>query len=204
MRRHFHRCPNLRVITLDVTDLPRGRGQGKAVLEELCEAKKLTPCVGLVECDLLPLRQKRELLVARATRLRKEEGGSTRLAGPTPERAEQLVGLRYELLEERRQIVEANREIEAQITFATDTMSPEGRLEEPALAGAGLTVRVDEALERLRVRRLDDLDRALEAMDGADYGICATCRGTIALDRLSLHPSAHVCEPCARKGLPAS
>jgi len=43
--------PNLRIIALDATDLLGGRGHGKAVLEELCEAKKLTPCVGLVECD---------------------------------------------------------------------------------------------------------------------------------------------------------
>ena len=206
MRQHFHRCPNLRVVALDVADLPkaRGRGHGKAILEELCEAKRLTPCVGLVECDLLPLAQKRELLVSRATRLREEAGGTTRLAGPTPERADQLLGLRCELLEERQQIVEANREIEAQIAFATDISTDEARPEEAALAEPGLTVRVDEALERLRVGRLDELDRALEAMDAGDYGICAACRGTIALERLRLHPNTHVCEPCARKGLPAS
>lgn len=204
MRQHFHRCPNLRIIALDATDLLGGRGHGKAVLEELCEAKKLTPCVGLVECDLLPLAQKRELLVTRATRLREAAGGATRLAGPTTERADQLLGLRCELLEERQHIVEANREIEAQIAFATDAVSSEGRLDEPALASAAVTVRVDEAMERLRVRRLDEIDRALEAMDRGDYGVCAACRGMIALERLRLDPNTHVCEPCARKGLAAS
>ena len=109
-----------------------------------------------------------------------------------------------ELLEERQQIVEANREIEAQIAFATDAATADARPDEAALAEAGLTLRVDEALERLRMRRLDELDRALEAMDAGDYGICAACRGTIDLERLRLDPSTHVCEPCARKGLPAS
>ena len=74
MRQHFHRCPNLRVVSVAAEDLGPNRGRGSAVLDELCAARKLTRCVGLAECDELPPAQKRELLVARVTRLREETG----------------------------------------------------------------------------------------------------------------------------------
>ena len=70
MRHHFHRCGHLRVVTIDASDLSQARRGGSFVVEELCEARKLAPCVGLAECDILAPAQKRDLLGARATRLR--------------------------------------------------------------------------------------------------------------------------------------
>ena len=96
MRHHFHRCGNLRVLTLEARDLSHARRGGAQVLEELCEARRLAPCVGLVECDVLSPAQKRDLLVARVTPTGARERGDVLLAkaitrtirsrvGPVPE-----------------------------------------------------------------------------------------------------------------------
>ena len=74
MRHHFHRCMNLRVVSVRASELHGARHGGGVVLEELCEAKSLTRCVGLADCDILTAGQKQELLVERATRIREEEG----------------------------------------------------------------------------------------------------------------------------------
>ena len=59
MRRHFHRCTKLRIIAVDASERLGGRGHGQAILEELWEARRLTPRVDLVECDVLTPGQKR-------------------------------------------------------------------------------------------------------------------------------------------------
>ncbi len=81
MRHHFHRCPNLRVVTADASDLGGGKRHGSVALDELCDAKRLTPCLGLIECDILAPSQKRTLLVTRATQMRTEDGGATTSPG---------------------------------------------------------------------------------------------------------------------------
>lgn len=46
--------------------------------------------------------------------------------------------------------------------------------------------------------RLDDLDRALGALDRNAYGICERCGQPIAAGRLEARPSARTCISCAR------
>ena len=79
MRHHFYRCGHLRVLSLDASDLSGARKGGGPILEELCEARRLSPCVGLVDCDVLALARRRRLLAQRATR---EYGECLRCAAP--------------------------------------------------------------------------------------------------------------------------
>ena len=54
------------------------------------------------------------------------------------------------------------------------------------------------ALEKLTVRRLDSIDRALDAMAQGTYGLCASCRESIEMKRLRLLPDTNLCAACAR------
>jgi RNA polymerase-binding transcription factor DksA len=45
-----------------------------------------------------------------------------------------------------------------------------------------------DARERLTVRRLDSIDRALDAMVLGNYGLCAACGAAIEVERLRLVP----------------
>jgi RNA polymerase-binding transcription factor DksA len=205
MRHHFHRCTHLRVIELDARDLSHARKGGSQVLEELCDAKELTPCVGLVDCDVLSAAQKRDLLSARATRLREQEGATSLLAdaGAGDARALDLDELRRELLEERNEIAQENRERAAQAAGALRRnprpISPD---EEHELAAAGIHVVQDDDLRGLRTARLDVLDRALDALARQRYGACARCGGEIEVARLRESPDTSVCTKCAQSALP--
>lgn len=205
MRRHFHRCGYLRTIELDAGELSHARKGGKQILEELCEAKRLTPCVGLVECDVLAPGQKRDLLVARATRLRETEGGASRLADARAgdPRTAELAHLRELLLDERNAIAEENRRRAAEAGGAIQrNPRPLSRSEEHELAGAGVSVVADEELRALRISRLDAIDRALEALANGRYGDCARCGQPIEATRLRSAPDTVVCTKCARVALP--
>ncbi len=198
MRHHFHRCPNLRVVTADASDLHGARRHGAVALDELCEAKGLAPCLGLVECDILSDAQKRTLTVARATRLREEDGAPSALSGVAQARSAAYAELRRELLAERGRLVNENIRLEAEMArldaFKRDEVGDEV---ERADAESGL--RFDAAMERLSVRRLDAIDRALDAMAHGSYGSCRDCGGSIELDRLRVLPDAPQCSSCAHR-----
>jgi RNA polymerase-binding transcription factor DksA len=205
MRRHFHRCGYLRVLELDVADRSQARRGGSQVLEELCEAKRLARCVGLADCDVLSPAQKRDLLGARATRLREEEGGPSPLADRPDPRAAELRALRRELLDERTQIVEDNRRRGAESAGAVlRNPRPTGRSEEWELRKAGVSVFQDDELRELRGERLDAIDRALDAMAHGGFGDCARCRRPIEVERLRDAPDTVVCIACAGEALPAA
>ena len=202
MRHHFHRCSHLRVIELDASEVSGARGGGSQVLEELCEVKHLAPCVGLVECDVLSPGQKRELLSARATRLREEEGGISPLADARPPRAAELEELRATLLEERNEIALDNRRLAAEAAGAIQrNPRPLPRAEEGELLKAGASVFGDD-LRELRASRLDVLDRALEALRRGRFGDCARCGAPIEVTRLERAPDTAVCAACASYALP--
>lgn len=205
MRHQFHRCASLRLIVLRAGDLSSARKGGKQVLAELCDAKHLAPCVGLAECDVLSAGQKRELLAARATRMREERGGTSRVADAdagNPRRAE-LEELRESLLEERNAIAQENRRLSAESGGALQrNPRPLGRTEERELAGAGVAVVLDDALRALRAARLDALDRALEALDVGRFGVCVCCGGPIEIERLRETPDTAVCTRCAAAAVP--
>jgi RNA polymerase-binding transcription factor DksA len=205
MRHQFHRCAYLRVLDLDARELGGARKGGRRVLEELCSAKQLAPCVGLAECDVLAPGQKRELLAARATHLREEEGGASPLADADagdPRRAE-LEELRQAFLDERNAIAEENRRRAAEAGGALRrNPRPLSAAEEHELAGAGLSVVLDDELRALRAVRLDALDRALDALAHRAFGECVRCGAAIGAERLRETPDSAVCAPCAREVLP--
>lgn len=205
MRHHFHRCAYLRVVEVDAAELSGARKSGSLVLEELCDARRLSPCVGLVECDVLPASQKRELLGARATRLREEEGGISLLADADAgsPRALELRELREDLLEERNAIAQENRVRAAEAGGALRRNArPVSPTEEEELAAVGVFVVQDEELRALRMDRLDALDRALDALARHDYGVCIRCTAPIEVGRLRDAPDTRVCASCAKSALP--
>jgi RNA polymerase-binding transcription factor DksA len=147
--------------------------------------------------------QKRDLLSARATRLRLEEGGASRLADAEDPRAEELAELRDELLEERNAIAEENRRRAAEAGGALRrNPRPLGRALEQELRIAGVSVVWDDELRALRTARLDAIDRALDAMARGRFGACARCGGPIEVSRLRDSPDTLVCTSCARAALP--
>lgn len=197
MRHHFHRCMHLRVVTVPASEIHGARHGGSIILEELCDARHLTPCVGLAECDILTAGQKQELLVERATRIREEEGRPTELSGLSRERATQIERLRERLVRERDAIVDENRRLEAEIAGAEDRELLGGRGQERELHDAGLSLELDPAWSQLRTERLDEIDRVLDAMASRVYGTCALCGSEIAIERLRLFPETQVCAACA-------
>jgi len=200
MRQHFQRCGYLRVIGLDASDLSGDRRGAGAILEELCEARRLTRCVGLEACDALSDAQKRNLLATRVTQLRAEEGGATRLGDAAKPREAELRELREELLDERTRIVEENRRIGVESAAALSSRalaSPSEVAEE--FASAGISLCVDERLRELRGARLEAIDGALKAFAAGDAGICARCAQPIAVRQLRVAPDARVCRACVRE-----
>lgn len=203
MRQHFHRCAHLRVIALDASDLSRVRRGGGPVLEELCDAKGLAPCLGLAECDVLSPEEKRALLAVRVTRLRAEEGGRATLGDSDDARAPELQALREELLEEREEIAVEYRRLAAEMAAVLDR-EDERPVQDPAeLQAAAASPRFDEVLRALRSARLDAIDRALEALERGGYGACVRCGKAIGIGRLRAAPDTRVCEACARDALPS-
>jgi RNA polymerase-binding transcription factor DksA len=198
MRQHFHRCPNLRVVSVAAEDLGPNRGRGTAVLDELCAARKLSRCVGLAECDELPPAQKRELLVARVTRLREEQGAASAPLGDVDDaRWQELTGVAADLVEERREILEENRRLVAEATAAADWGKEQSSRASEGFAAAGVTSHLDEPLRALRLARLDAIDRALDAFAQGDPRACVRCRRPIEVGRLRDAPDAWVCAACA-------
>jgi len=203
MKHHFHRCGHLRLLEVDASEFAGNRKGGAQILEELCDAKQLARCVGLVECDVLPLAQKRELLGARARRLREEDVGGAPLADAPDARAAELHELRVDLENEYREIVEENRERKVEAAGAVErNPRPLPPQQDWSLAVAGLTVFLDDELRELRTARLDVLERALAAIERGRYGSCARCKGFIDIERLRETPDTAVCDACEREVWP--
>jgi hypothetical protein len=178
MRHQYHHCAHLRVVRLDASDLSHARKGGSVVLEELCEAKQLAPCVGLLECDVLPLGPKQELLLASARRLRSETGESA-LSGVSELRRRELEALRSELIGERKRIALGWMERLGKVRSETELARQLGP-----------------------TWRVEAIDRALDAMEAGPYGFCAACGGSIEMERLRLVPDTQVCVGCAGRAAP--
>jgi RNA polymerase-binding transcription factor DksA len=173
------------------------------VLDELCAAQRLGPCVGLVECGILTETQKRELLAARATRLREEEGRArSQLADAPDPRGSELSELEALLREEQRAIAQDNRRLLAEAAAAADWRGEQPARASEGFAALGISARVDEGLRALRSSRLDAIDRALDALAQGDRLACARCRRPIEVERLRRAPDSRVCEACAAAAAP--
>ena len=203
MRQHFHRCPSLRTVTVDAREISGDRKGGHQILDELCAVRGFSRCLGLVDCDILSPAQKRELLVARVTRMREEEGSEVSSLGdiPNPRRVE-LAEVRADLLDEREEINETNRRLVAETTGASDWSQRDPTRNVESLAAMGVSVWLDEQLRGLRGARLDAIDRALEALEAGDPFACIRCKRSIEAERIRLTPDSRVCEDCARDALP--
>lgn len=196
MRHHFHRCSHLRVISAEASEISGGRRGGSVILDELCGAKGLARCVGLAECDVLTPAEKRELLVARVTRLREETGTPLSPLGDLGgARGQELLSLRESLLEEREAIRSENRRLLAEAAAALEAQAPISG-QDVELAEAGLSVRGSDPSIALGSARLDAIDRALEEIAGGRYGVCARCGNLIEIDRLRNAPDTIVCGSC--------
>jgi RNA polymerase-binding transcription factor DksA len=205
MRHHFHRCGFLRVLEVDASELSGARKGGGQILDELCEAKHLAPCIGLAECDVLSAAQKRELLAVRVTHLRDEEGGRSLLADAKAgdPRIPELEELRRTLLDERNAIALENRRRAAEGGGALQrNPRPLSHAEERELGRSGLSVVQDDELRASRAARMDVLDRALDALAHGRLGDCIRCRGPIGVALLREAPDTLVCASCARAVAP--
>jgi RNA polymerase-binding transcription factor len=173
------------------------------ILEELCAAKHWSSCVGLVECDVLSLPQKRTLLVARATSLREEDAATgPLLAGIAHHRTTALAELHKSLLDERERIVAENRRLETEMASLEGVLGREEITDDIERASAESGIDWGDARERLTVRRLDSIDRALDAIALGNYGVCKSCGAVIEIERLRLVPDAQSCSACARSAPP--
>ena len=97
-----------------------------------------------------------------------------------------LPGLRAELEEQRDFRLEQLEEL----GWAIDTAEDEARLE----VNLVLTLAAGSALEAI--------ESALERLAAGTYGRCATCAGSIALERLEVLPMAALCTLCQYRAAP--
>lgn len=198
MRQHFHRCPNLRVVSVDASDIAGNRKGGSVILDELCQAKRLSRCVGVADCDILADGQRRELLVARLTELRAGMGGVSAAEDPKGVRDREIAELASDLHDERGELSLENRRLIAEMTAAFSDRTegePLGTTED--LGSPNLSIRDLES----RSSRLDAIDRGLEEISSnpSSYGVCAGCGGKIDLERLRITPDTSVCSDCAMR-----
>jgi len=205
MKHHFHRCGHLRLLEVGAAEISGSRKGGTQILEELCAAKRLARCIGLAECDVLAPAQKRDLLAARAGRLRAEEAGGSPLTDAPDPRAAGIRELRSEFEDEYRRIVEENRARKIDAAGAVQrNPRPLAQQQDWSLAVAGLSVFLDDELRELRIARLDALERALDAIERGRFGTCARCRRDIEFERLRETPDTAVCGACEREVWPDS
>jgi DnaK suppressor protein len=54
------------------------------------------------------------------------------------------------------------------------------------------------AMHRRSLRAQEEIETALDRMDQDLYGVCVSCRGVIATERLKAVPHALTCSGCAR------
>ncbi|MGI5242172.1 TraR/DksA family transcriptional regulator [Dactylosporangium sp. CA-139066] len=67
-------------------------------------------------------------------------------------------------------------------------------------AGAGDQM----TMAAVTLRRLDEIERALQALEHGRYGVCSSCVIDIPIDHLVRHPAAKHCPACSRFRLPGT
>ena len=79
----------------------------------------------------------------------------------------------------------------------TSTSAPPDDEHDPEGATIGFErAQVASLLERAR-SHLVELDQARERLAAGTYGVCGHCGGPIEIERLTAHPTAPTCVPCA-------
>jgi DnaK suppressor protein len=106
---------------------------------------------------------------------------------------EQRDELREHLQKELRKLRRSLRVAEESSKPVTLDQQSVGRLSRmDAIQSQGMSQRL-EARDR---ERLERLKRALDRLDSDMYGLCATCGGDIAFDRLAVFPETEGCGRC--------
>ena len=101
--------------------------------------------------------------------------------------------LERRLLDERARLQKDLARLDAQPRSTEDEL---GRFADDAVPGtAGSSVEVDRALGWHAAHELDDVEQALHLLrnDPEQFGLCATCKRPIAVERLRLVPTARHC-----------
>ena len=118
-----------------------------------------------------------------------------------PLSSDQRHALRERLSEERaqveRQLASLVRTFD-QIVDAADLEPPDDE-HDPEGTTAYERAQVVSLADAARARLLD-LERALAAVDGDDYGVCERCGRPVGLARLEAVPEARRCVTCASAG----
>lgn len=107
------------------------------------------------------------------------------------------------LLEERQQLLAEVRDIE-DVTLAemqSDNADLRASQRADAVDFASDTSDLELALNlrSLEAEQLEEIEKALQAIDRGSYGICEDCGQPIDIQRLRVKPMARFCVPCLRK-----
>ena len=108
--------------------------------------------------------------------------------------APQLDELKQRLLARRQELHAQMAQNRANLAPAENTAGSVSQDENARLANQ--TREVDMRLTALDADELARIDRALEAMDAGDYGLCDACGCAIPFERLKIEPMTQHCVAC--------
>ncbi|OJV55139.1 MAG: hypothetical protein BGO36_16770 [Burkholderiales bacterium 68-10] len=108
--------------------------------------------------------------------------------------APQLDELKQRLLARRQELHAQMAQNRANLAPAENTAGSVSQDENARLANQ--TREVDTRLTALDADELARIDRALEAMDAGDYGLCDACGCAIPFERLKIEPMTQHCVAC--------
>ena len=108
---------------------------------------------------------------------------------------------RRRLMEERFRLAQEVEVLEDGLGESLEDSSEESIYDQhmAETASATLDREMDLSLEENSQVALARIDRALAKLDEGSYGICDSCKGPIADDRLRAVPSAALCIDCKRR-----
>ena len=108
--------------------------------------------------------------------------------------APQLDELKQRLLARRQELHAQMAQNRANLAPAENTAGSVSQDENARLTNQ--TREVDTRLTALDAEELARIDRALEAMDAGDYGLCDACGCAIPFERLKIEPMTQHCVGC--------
>ena len=108
--------------------------------------------------------------------------------------APQLDELKQRLLARRQELHAQMAQNRANLAPAENTAGSVSQDENARLTNQ--TREVDTRLTALDAEELARIDRALEAMDAGDYGLCDACGCAIPFERLKIEPMTQHCVAC--------
>jgi RNA polymerase-binding transcription factor DksA len=117
-------------------------------------------------------------------------------------KASELDGYQKVLLDEKERLSSALEYLRTENPGAEDEEVPEIVSLEAHLAEAGaltLDREIDYSLEEVTLERLKAVEEALERIAAGSFGLCTSCGGKIAAERLEALPWTNLCIDCKRR-----